>query len=455
MRAPRITLSLALTLVAVAASGPPAAADATAALADPVHQWLPSGPAATWSWRWSDSAYVKQPIVETYSVAKSDGPSFELSWTNDQSTPGQGTVDYQRTAVGLVNTDWSGNAPPAAMPILCATAGQCGNSLAGAHFQLIWGTRSPVLLEPLVRGASWSSLGGANSDVSSDNRYIGQRTIKVAAFPQGVRVSGIESEVSQAGALGDPYGSGVRTVWWAYGVGPVMITFRHTGGDVTTAELQRTSLTPLPAPPDTDWFPLVAGAHATFQWSNTKWLKRPSRQRFDVAQVVHGTARVDVKQLSGPIRVSGSYVFNRGLDGVIALQGVTRSASLGSFPSLGPRALPRQRRRHLLTPYDLMAFGFNPVLPGYPAAGQRWTSARGSRDFKVFGVTGESRVVGLRTVRVPAGRFRSLAVVSRLRQPGFPFGSGTRTSYFAPGRGLVKLVFRHADGSRSTVVRVK
>jgi hypothetical protein len=102
-----------------------------------------------------------------------------------------------------------------------------------------------------------------------------------------------------------------------------------------------------------------------------------------------------------------------------------------------------------------MAFGFNPVLPAYPAAGQRWTTSRASRDYRVFGVLGDSRVLGTRRVTVPAGRFRALAVVSHLRQPGFPFGSGTRTSYFASGRGLVKLVFRHADGSVSTVVRVK
>ena len=37
-----------------------------------------------------------------------------------------------------------------------------------------------------------------------------------------------------------------------------------------------------------------------------------------------------------------------------------------------------------------------------------------------------------------------------LRQASFPFGSGTRTSYFAPDVGLVKLVFRHGDGSIST-----
>jgi hypothetical protein len=64
-------------------------------------------------------------------------------------------------------------------------------------------------------------------------------------------------------------------------------------------------------------------------------------------------------------------------------------------------------------------------------------------------------VLGVQTVRVPAGTYRALAVRTTLRQPGFPFGSGTRTSWFAAGTGLVKLVFDHADGSVSTVVLVR
>jgi hypothetical protein len=66
-------------------------------------------------------------------------------------------------------------------------------------------------------------------------------------------------------------------------------------------------------------------------------------------------------------------------------------------------------------------------------------------------VTGTSRVVGVRTVKVPAGTFPALVVSTTLKQPGFPFGSGTRTMWFAPDRGLVKLEFRHADGSVSLV----
>ena len=76
-------------------------------------------------------------------------------------------------------------------------------------------------------------------------------------------------------------------------------------------------------------------------------------------------------------------------------------------------------------------------------------------DFDAYGVTGTSTVLGVQSVTVPAGTFRALAVRTTLRQPGFPFGSGTRTSWFAPGKGLVKLVFSHGDGSTSQVVLIK
>jgi hypothetical protein len=64
-------------------------------------------------------------------------------------------------------------------------------------------------------------------------------------------------------------------------------------------------------------------------------------------------------------------------------------------------------------------------------------------------------VLGVQTVRVPAGTFRALAVRSVLTQRGHPFGSGVRTMWFAPGHGLVKLLFRHRDGSTSLVQLIR
>jgi hypothetical protein len=134
---------------------------------------------------------------------------------------------------------------------------------------------------------------------------------------------------------------------------------------------------------------------------------------------------------------------------------LTRARSLAKFPRLGPRGAGREGRRHFFTPYDLMVFGFNPVVPVYASRGETWRSSRDGRDWRVFGVDGVSKVIGTRRVKTPAGRFNAVVVQSRLRQRGFRFGSGRRTMWFAAGKGLVKLVFRHADGSVSKVERLR
>src|SRR3954462_11288252 len=179
-----------------------------ASLEDPFNQWLPDSDAASWTYSWKDSQYANEPTKELYTAAGRSGSSLRLAWTTDglgnsdgaQAT--SGTVDYKRTAAGMVVTNWAASQPPPQFPILCASAAQCGNSVASAHFMLIWGTRSPLLAEPLVTGTAWSTTGGANNDVSSTNRYLGQEIVKVPAFPGGVLAAKIRSDVTQAGALG-------------------------------------------------------------------------------------------------------------------------------------------------------------------------------------------------------------------------------------------------------------
>lgn len=442
---------LALALPGVASAGP---------LDDPVKQWLPSSDGASWTWEWSDSAYAKTKTRERYTLAERAGQVFRLAWTTsdleneDGAVRSDGIMDFRRSALGLVNLNWSSTPPPPQFPILCTDASGCGNSLAGSLYMVIWGSRSPVLAEPLLSGMRWSTLGGANNDVAGDSFYRGVETVVVPAFPAGVRAARIESEITQAGALGDPYGSGVRTVWWVYGVGPIKVDFRHTGGEIGEAVLQETNLKPLTAPPDGNWLPLNRGDKMTFRWKNSKHMRKASRQQFEVTQVVNAAAQVQVKSLSGPIAVSGTYLFSTRLGGIIGLAASTKSATRAKFPGLGPRSQPAAKRRRLVTPFDFMSYGFNPVLPDYPARGDTWKSTRGGRDYRVFGVTGSSKVLGIRRVRTPIGRFKALVVQSQLSQPGFRYGSGVRTSWFASGKGLVKLVFRHRDGSVSTIDRV-
>jgi hypothetical protein len=422
--------------------------------------WLPHSDGATWSYSWSDSAYATTPITENVTVKSQAGATFVLAWTTgDPATPdSQGTVSFQDTDSGLDNTDWSSTPPPPNMPILCATASGCGNSLSSTYYDLIWGSRAPVLAEPLVQGRTWTGTGGAQNDVSSTSTYIGQQQVTVPAFPQPVTAAVVKTKITQAGALGDPYGSGVRTVWWVYGVGPVKIEFDHAGGasaPVTTSELQSTSLTPETTPADLDYFPLTQGLTQRYRWTNSKYLKQPEVEQVAIQASLNGTARFTVTSVSGPIRASASYGYTARVSGLTNLWSAAQATSLAKLPALGPKSAKPAQRRHFFTPLDLMNFGFNPILPAYAKAGDSWKSSTSGTDFEDYGVTGTSTVLGMQKVTVPGGTFQALAVRTTLVQPGFKFGSGTRTCWFAPGKGLVKLVFKHADGSTSQVVLIK
>ena len=191
---------------------------------------------------------------------------------------------------------------------------------------MFWGTRSPVLAEPLVQGARWSAVGGADNDVASVNRYLGQRAGRRARVPGGRRDGAVESDVTHAGALGDPFGSGLRTVWWAYGIGPVKIVFQHSGGETSLSELQSTNARPAPAAARRQRAAVHRGQRATFRWRNNRHMRRWSRQRFKVAGVLNNTARVDVRLGHGPLDVSGSYVFASRLSGVRNLVSPSRAS---------------------------------------------------------------------------------------------------------------------------------
>lgn len=435
---------------------------APAAAAD--DSWLPHPADATWTYQWSDSVYAPTPTSEKVTVKSQAGSTFTLAWTTDGldnpngAVSGSGTMTFQQTNAGLVNTDWSSTPPPPAFPVLCASAASCGNALSSTLYNLIWGSRQPVLAEPLLRGLAWTSTGGAANDVSSASTYMGTETISVPAFSSPVTAARVQTRITQAGALGDPYGSGTRTIWWVYGVGPVKIEFDHAGGSpapVTTAVLESTNQKPAPPPADGDYFPFAKGSTLTYRWTNTKHLRKAEVEAFTVDAVVNNTARFKVQSVSGPIKVAGTYGFSKRLDGVTNLWGTTSSATLLKFPPLGPAAAPAAKRNRFVTPFDLLDFGFNPILPPYPNPGAAWSAATTGTDFTTYGVTGRTQLVGVQTVRVPAGTYRALVVRSTLTQRGFPYGSGTRTCWFAVGKGLVKLVFAHRDGSVSTAVLLR
>jgi hypothetical protein len=442
----RASLLLAVTGAALLGAAPAAASG-----------WLPHPAGASWTYEWSDTRFAKVPTFERVWVAKQTGKTFLLGWTSedeslrnpDTAVAGTGAMRFEDTPSGLVNTDWAGTPPPAGFPVLCARANGCGNSLAGTYYNVIWGSSTPLLAEPLTIGASWTSRGGAHDDVRSTNRFVGIEQISVPAFKGSLLSAKIESQITSTG--GDRYGSGTRTVWWVWGIGPVKVVFNHTGSRaVTSAVLTRTSLSP-PVTPNLDaWFPLGKGT-ATYRWTNTQHFSRPVVERITST----GGGRFSASTVSGPIQAQASYRYELGLDGMTNVAATTRSASLVELPGLGPKTLPPAKRRRFATPFDLMNFGLNPLFPAYLRGGEVWRATPKSPDFATYGVTGTAKVLGLETITVPAGEFRCLVVQTTMKQAGFPFGSGTRTTWFAVNVGLVKLVFRHGDGSESVVERLK
>ena len=225
---------------------------------------------------------------------------------------------------------------------------------------------------------------------------------------------------------------------------------------MTTAELVSTNQTPQTPPSDANYFPLKLNLKGTYSWTNSKYMKKPSVQSFSVSQVANGSAQVTVTSDLGPLKVSAAYGFTTRLDGVTTLFHSAKAQSLVKMPPLGPRSAAADQRRHFFTPFDLMIFGFNPLIPAYPAAGNTWAGGTsGPGLLRLRRDAARTVVLGVQTVKVPAGTFHALAVRTVMKQAGFPFGSGTRTCWFAPDRGLVKLVFRHGDGSVSTVQLVQ
>ena len=182
-----------------------------------------------------------------------------------------------------------------------------------------------MLSEPLLQDTTWNATGGADNTVAQLLPVPRRAAREGAGVPEGVSAAVVRTNIAQSGALGDPYGSGVRTTWWVYGVaGPVRIVFDHSGGDgapVTTASLLATNLKPMPPPPDADYFPLVQGMTNKYEWTNKKHLPQPEVESVTVSAVSNRSARITAQSISGPMKVVGQYGFDARIDGVTNLWG--------------------------------------------------------------------------------------------------------------------------------------
>ena len=251
--------------------------------------WLPHPAGAQWQYQWSDTQYNPRGTIENVTVQQQQGVSFTLAWAQAGLPPPAagstllcpsdadlGTMSFQDTPHGPVNTTWNSCPPSSSYPLgqLCpAGAGSCPDSLAGFLYNVIWGLRNPVLAEPLVRGLSWNGTGGASGDVAGSSTYVGQQVVKVPAFPTGVNAAVVRTDLALAGTEDDAYGSGIRTTWWVYGIGPVRVVFDHVDGGVTTGSLLSTSLTPQGDPVDANYFPMQRGLTGRYRWTNSRHIR--------------------------------------------------------------------------------------------------------------------------------------------------------------------------------------
>src|SRR5258707_1281917 len=82
------------------------------------------------------SFYAATPTLEAVTVKSQTGSSFVLAWTTAglnnpaDAVSSTGTISFQETNAGLINTDWSSTPPPGNFPVLCPQVLNCGNALS-------------------------------------------------------------------------------------------------------------------------------------------------------------------------------------------------------------------------------------------------------------------------------------------------------------------------------------
>ena len=362
------------------------------------------------------------------------GTSFRLTLDRDRSAADRGrrrpgTIDFQHTDAGLVNTNYQSTQPPPQLPDPVRERFGLRNSSLSAR--LVPGDLGHALARLRRADAAGHALELARRRVQ--RRRLDQ-PLRRAFQGQGAGVPGGHRRRADRlrGHAGGRDRRPVRharraTTYWVRGVGPVRTVLRHASGETSTAELLETNLKPLPLPSDVNLLPLNRGDSGTLRWRNSKHMKAWSTQKYSVSEVVNSTARVDVKHVSGPIRVAAAYAFATRLSGVTLLSGSTRSTrrKCTSSPKLAaPTPAPL---RHAVRPDGVR------LQPGRAADGdgQGRDLAQLAREPRLLDLRrhrASPPTSASRRVRVPAGKFKATAIRTTLSQSGSPFGSGTRTS---------------------------
>ena len=309
-----------------------------------------------------------------------------------------GTVSFQETSAGSSTRTGRATRRRRRSRSSARPPTQCGNSLASTSTTSSGAAASPVLAEPLLERHDVDDAPAARRTTSRARRGTSaRRTSPCPRSRPPSRRRRCAREITQAGALGDPYGSGVRTVWWVYGVGPVKIDFEHAGGAARRSRRRcsrRTNQTPLPPPADADYFPLDKGSTSTLPLDEHEAHEEAcgAGLHVDAGREQH-RARVTVKSVSGPIKVAGAYGFTTRRGRRHEPLGRRRSRRRSrKFPALGPSALPKNRAAPFLHAVRPDGLRLQPCHPRRtPTSGTSWSAKRAEpRLSTIFGVTGNA-----------------------------------------------------------------
>ena len=154
--------------------------------------WLPHPADATWTYKWSDTTYAATPTLEKVTVKSQTGDAYVLAWTTDgldnpaDAVSSAGTMSFQETNAGIVNTDWTTTPPPPDLPGALRAGGGLRQRAVEHALQRHLGQPPAGARRAAAAGLTWTSAGGAGNDVTSTSSYLGREKVVVPAFPAGV-----------------------------------------------------------------------------------------------------------------------------------------------------------------------------------------------------------------------------------------------------------------------------
>jgi beta-lactamase regulating signal transducer with metallopeptidase domain len=157
---------------------------------------------------------------------------------------------------------------PSASRLLCLFSGSTGSCPEPLPYYMVWVYichKERKLLElPVTPGGSWRQAG--ENGASAETSIEGYETVTVEAgtFSDCVKHVTVISDAHSDRQAANDFANGIRTLWFAPGVGLVKMVYTPDNGKVTEAELLRFEITEQ----SSDYMPLAAGNEWTYSWTN-------------------------------------------------------------------------------------------------------------------------------------------------------------------------------------------